>query len=310
MSKVKSTFLTNIEYYFFRIFIFCTALIPLSLAYLITTLLTKFIFLIDKKHRERAISHILHAKVAKNRKDAIKIAKQSFISIAKTFVEVFKCSNITNPENIKKHFTITGSNKAKELFLSDKNKQNVIVVTAHYGNWELAGGALTVLSNIPMTSVMRPLNNNKIGEYLYKKREKHGHKICAKDGAIRTLLSTLRKGGSIGLISDQHAGHLEGVEVEFFNEPVRSHTSSALLHLKTGVPIFVFVMKRIDNKLNFEIKCADPIMYTPTDDKEQDIINIVQEYNNKLQSLIADAPEQWLWSHRRWLNINRKKLKK
>ena len=107
------------------------------------------------------------------------------------------------------------------------------------------------------------------------------------------------------MLADQHASTGDGVVTNFFGHPARSHSSPAKLHLKTKVPILVTVLRRTDNPLCFEFACHDPIIFEATGNNEQDIQAITQLYTTALEDLIRQAPEQWLWTHRRWLNLNR-----
>ncbi|MCP3968556.1 MAG: lysophospholipid acyltransferase family protein [Lentisphaerae bacterium] len=186
----------------------------------------------------------------------------------------------------------------------------MILVSAHYGNWELAGTFYYKRYNYEVISVMRPFRNPLLLKLVQKLRQTNGHRSVDKNGGIRVLLKSLKQGKSIAILADQHASSSEGVESLFFSQPCRTHFSPALLHLKTGIPILVSVTRRVDNNFNFEYVLDRPIEYTPTGDKQADIKAITQLYTTSLERLIRKQPEQWLWSHRRWLNINRKKRKR
>ncbi len=310
MPKTKSKLLINIEYIAFYSFYALIKLMPLKIAYLLSNFFCRMIFLCDVKHRKRVIQHLQHAKVAKNLQEARKLALQNFLHYSRVLVEVFKIEQLMKKGNLSDYVELKASKKAYETFFGE-NRTNAIIVTAHYGNWELSGMGYYFLTKFPVTAIMRPFNNPKIGEIFIKKREAAGHELHQKKGAIKVLLKALRKGNSIGIIADQHAGTMEGVEVEFFGQPARAHISPALMHLKTQIPIMVGVTRRKPGyKFQYEYVIADPIMFKPTDDKESDIKNLTQLYTTELEKLIAEDPTQWLWAHRRWLNINRKKRKK
>jgi lauroyl/myristoyl acyltransferase len=78
-----------------------------------------------------------------------------------------------------------------------------------------------------------------------------------------------------------------------------------LLHLKTGVPILVLMPRRVSDDFNFEFILSDPIIHKPTEDKKKDIREITQKFTSEIEKTIRLYPEQWLWAHRRWLDINR-----
>lgn len=187
-----------------------------------------------------------------------------------------------------------------------ERKSNVILVTAHYGNWELTGSFWAAWSGIPMVSIMRPFDNRLIGSYILRNRESDLHRSVNKKGGIKLLFRALKESKTVAMLVDQHASPKEGgIETVFFGQPCLTYSSPALLHLKTGVPIVPQITRRLDNQGHFEIMIGDMIDYKATDDKENDVKIITQMYTNSLEKLIAGDPLQWMWAHRRWTNINR-----
>ena len=306
MRSKKSTFLINFEFFFFRLAMNVVKILPLWLCFKIAELGGRLFFIFDIRHRNRTIQHLLHAGIVKTEAEAVALTRRNFIHFAKVGLEIFKCRQLMKRKNIAKILTISGSEQSKKLFFSTTGKsEQTIVICAHFGNWEAAGQAITITSGIPLLSVMRPFDNPKIGDYINSRREGHTHEVVAKKGAIRPLLVALKKGSSVAIMADQNAGEKEGVVVDFFGHPASTHTSPALLHLKTGVPILVLMPRRVNDKFNFEFILSDPIVHKPTEDKEKDIREITQEFTSEIEKSVRLYPEQWLWAHRRWLDINR-----
>jgi KDO2-lipid IV(A) lauroyltransferase len=52
--------------------------------------------------------------------------------------------------------------------------------------------------------------------------------------------------------------------------------------------------------MKFEIKTTGLIDCPPTGDKEGDVRAILERLNAELERVIREAPEQYLWAHRRW----------
>ncbi len=303
--KIKNQALVNLEYFFFLLAMNLARIIPLKLSYRIAEIAGRLFFIFDIRHRERAIQHLMHAGVAKDRTQAKDIARRNFIHFAKVAVEIVASRSLLRQNNIHNILTIRGSEKSKELFFSPGRSKPVIIICAHFGNWEMAGPGYTMSSGIPLLSVMRPFDNPKIGEYIIGSRTGGTHEVCDKKGAIRPLLVALKKGYSIAILADQHAGEAEGVVVNFFGHPARTHTSPALLHLKTGIPIITLMPRRMSEDFKFEFIISDPITYAPTGNKEDDVRKLTQICTSSTESVIAQYPDQWMWAHRRWLDINR-----
>jgi KDO2-lipid IV(A) lauroyltransferase len=278
-------------------------LIPIKAAYALAKFLFRGLYIIDRKHRIRSIKHLQHANAATNEAEARVMAQKAFCSFAMLLVEIIKMDQHFSMDKL----SVRGNPESiKRLLESGENNQNAIIVTAHYGNWELAGSSWAEMSGIPMVSIMRPFGNPLIGNMILRNRQSSIHQLVDKDGGIRGILKALRQKKNVAILADQHAGSKEGLETIFFGQPCRTHTSPALLHLKTGVPIVTQVTRRIDDKFNFEFVVGDIIEYKPTGDNEKDIQAVTQMYTTGLEKLIKEQPEQWMWAHRRWLNIHRK----
>jgi KDO2-lipid IV(A) lauroyltransferase len=300
--KAKSKLLIWTEYIPFLGLYYFLRILPLPVAYFITGHLFYLLFLLDKKHRLRSIRHIQHAGVATDVAAARKLALQAFDSFSKLLVEIIKVDQCFNLNKL----TIRGPVETiKVLFDSGANNQNVIITTAHYGNWELAGTTWSEKTGIPMASIMRPFGNPLIGELILRNRRSDIHEMINKTGGIKGILKALHQHKTVALLVDQHAGKNEGVDTLFFGQPCKTHSTPAQLHLKTGIPIVPQLTRRLDNKFNFEFVVGDLIKFTPTGNKEQDVLTVTQLYTTALEKMIAEHPEQWLWAHRRWLNIHR-----
>ena len=300
MTKKKSKFAINLEYYAARLGIFWGNLVPLPIAYGTVGIISRIVFLIDAKHRKRTINHILHAGITSDYNEAKKIALANFIHLGKVAVEIVKIDQLLNPKTVKDHVSFTISKEAKEALNSSNG---TIVASAHYGNWEVHGLSISLFFR-PLDSIGRDLDNPKLSKYIFEKRNAYGGKGFSKDGVIKKLLLSLRAKRALGILIDQHAG--EGVDTMFFGHPVKTHTTPALLHLKTGAPIVLIASRRLDNKFNFEMLIRGPFSVTPSGDKNKDIQAITQKINDEFEKIVAECPEQWLWEHRRWIDIDRR----
>lgn len=306
MGKKKSLLIVNAEYYAFIICAAIVRILPLRICYALSGLVAGLFFIFDDKHRKRVVEHLLHAGVVNDKSKAADLAKKNFIHFGKIAVEILKVDQLIDPENIHRQIRLSGSEKAVELFFTSKKPSPAITVTAHFGNWEFGGIGYPLLSGHSLLSIIRPFDNPKIGRYISRQRERYNHKICPKERGLKLLLSALRRGESIAILADQHASTSEGVETTFFGHPARTHASPAMLHLKTGVPILVGVTHRVDDNFTFELVVKDPIIMKPTEDKNGDIRKLTQMYTTALEELIRERPEQWMWAHRRWLDIDRR----
>lgn len=307
--KAKSKFRIYAEFIPFWLVVAFFRLFSLKTAYAIAKFFFKFVYIFHPKSRNRTIQHLLHAGIARNLEEAKTMARKTYENFAKLLVEIAKSKQLFHANNVFEVTATMGNAESCEMAYGKNKRSPVIMLTAHYGNWELAGPSCALKSGVPLVSVMRPFANPLIGRYIVGHREGYNHSCCDKSGGIKAMLKAIKSGCNIAILADQHANSKEGVETVFFGHPARSHTSPALLHLKTGAPILPLVMRRLDDDFHFAHVYGEKIEYTPTGDKEKDVRTVTQMYTTALEKLIRECPLQWLWSHRRWLDINRREKK-
>ena len=278
-------------------------LAPLRFAYWISRAVFALIYHIDSKSRNRSIQHLQHTGIAKDIEEAKKMSRIVFRHGARLMTEFVKVDQNISKINISYAGDMT---VVKRLLESGEDNIPAILVTAHYGNWEVSGRFWTEHSGKNLLTVVRPVNNPLINNYITRMRSNDKHKIISKKDSLKHMLRALNSKQSIAILSDQHASSTEGVETMFFGHPARTHASAALLHLKTGVPIAPMVLRCKDKLFHYEGDFSELIEYKPTDDKAKDIATVTQMYTTALEKLIRKDPTQWLWTHRRWLNINRR----
>ncbi len=305
--RPKSKILINLEYFAFRILHTIAIALPRVIFYPLMRSIFRLLYYVDAKHRNRAIRHILYSGIVSTREEAVALAKRNFAHFGNIVGDILVSNRYLKEEEVNNHAYIGG--EIPELIADatrrDENGQfaQCIVATAHFGNWEVAGNLYVWLAKRPVISVMRPLDNPKIGHFLYGVRESDKHEMCPKDGALRRLLRAVKEGRSLCLVLDQHAHREEAIEATCFGRRVWMHASLAKLHLKTGLPIYVGVCRRLDDHNRYVFEALTKIVREPTDDRQADEKYVAQAYMDALEKVVRQAPEQWLWPHRYFVDL-------
>jgi KDO2-lipid IV(A) lauroyltransferase len=172
--------------------------------------------------------------------------------------------------------------------------RGVLVLTAHFGNWELLAAA-HVLTGVPLSIVMRPLDHPLLEDLAARFRRRSGAELIVKRQAVREVLTALRRQRMVGILLDQNATRAEGVFVPFFGSPASTSKGLALLALRTGAPVVpIFLRREPDGRHCMDVSAALP----PPVDGE--ITTYTTMFNRAIEAAIRRAPEQWLWMHDRW----------
>ncbi|MGI9518010.1 MAG: lysophospholipid acyltransferase family protein, partial [Pirellulaceae bacterium] len=173
-----------------------------------------------------------------------------------------------------------------------------VMVGGHLGNFEEAVYVTGILG-IPTYAIARPLDNPLLHKWLTGFRECRGQFILPTSGSATKIQEVLHAGGILSLLGDQHAGN-KGCWVDFMGRPASCHKAVALFTLSQNAPMLVSYCVRKGGPLQVEVgvvAVADPRDLAP---ELRDVRSLTQWYNDQLEQLIREYPEQYWWMHRRW----------
>ena len=208
-------------------------------------------------------------------------------------VEIVHIPRKLHVHNWKDHCRLVNGERFFDAMLSGRP---LLIVTGHFGNWEMAGYAVA-LGGFRAHAIARPLDNPYVDDYLRGFRERTGQKLLAKHGDFDKMQQVLDSGGVIATLADQDAGQ-RGLFVDFFGRPASTHKAVALMALEHRVPIIVVGATRIDGV--YEVTTADIIYPEHFDNTPEAVRAITQRFTADLERLIRRAPDQYFWVHRRW----------
>ncbi len=183
-----------------------------------------------------------------------------------------------------------------------------IVVTGHFGNFELGGYALGILG-FPTFTVARNLDNPYLDRYLTSFRAATGQHLIPKNGGYDQIERVLDHGGTMAFLADQYAGE-KGCWVNFFGRPASAYKAIALLSLEHNAPVAICYARRRDQPMQFEMVSAAMADPRSTSSDLGTVRDITQWYTSQLEQAIRTAPEQYWWVHRRWKDTRKKRAAK
>lgn len=221
-----------------------------------------------------------------------RIARLSVVNICKTMAELVKMRWMTE-EEIKALMTLEGREYLDAAMAKGKG---VLVITAHFGNWELSGGLLSLLG-YPMNVIARDASQDYTRDLVNEARRSKGVKIFGRWDA-RELLRALKNGECVAILPDQHAAEA-AVRVTFLGRPADTATGPIVFARRTGAAIVPVFSYRLPDD-HFLLRVYPEFVPVDTGDREADLITNVQRLNDLIGEQILQHPEQWLWLHNRW----------
>lgn len=227
----------------------------------------------DLTHRER---------------DAIRRA--SVRNICRTMLELFRLPRMSAAQ-IAAHVKLDAGPMMRETL----KERGILLITAHYGNWEWLGARLA--QEVPITVIARDAGHDLTASIINEARSSHGMKVIGRED-LRRMISVLRSKEMLGILPDQHALN-GGALRDFLGRPAWSFTGPALLATRTGALVLpAFPVRQPDG--TFIVEVMPPLELADTGDREADILTNTQLILDAIGDAIRRHPEQWLWLHDRW----------
>jgi KDO2-lipid IV(A) lauroyltransferase len=176
--------------------------------------------------------------------------------------------------------------------------RGVLGLSAHAGFWELIGFAFPALG-YPLVSIANRISAPRIEYHVKRIRERLGNRIVYQEGALLPLLRSLRDGQTLGIIMDHWAGP-EGLLVPFFGRETRTVTSVARIHQKCGTPVVInYMLRRPDGRYDWRAHRV-PMPPAAGLSPDEHLRALTLACNKAIEEVILEAPEQWIWMHKRW----------
>jgi KDO2-lipid IV(A) lauroyltransferase len=259
-------------------------------------LLGDVMYRVDRKHRERAIANLRRSFPELSDRQHRTLARRSMQELFMFFVEMLFTTRLIRVDTWAHYVEMVRFEPVLEMLL--RRERGMIMLTAHYGNFEILGYVLATLG-FATSSVARPLDNPLLSEFVFGVREKMGQKIIAKKGATEDVVEVIESKGAVGFVADQNAGS-KGLFVDFFGRKASTYKSIGLLAMQFEVPVVIGYARRVNDEFKFVVGAQDVIY--PGDWKSQadPLRYITQRYNKAIEDFIRVDPGQYWWVHRRW----------
>jgi KDO2-lipid IV(A) lauroyltransferase len=268
------------------------SLLPLGLLYLISDILFVLLYHLFKYRRNVVISNLKNSFPEKSATELKIIEKNYYKFLADMIMESVKSISITGTE-LKKRYQFKNLNAITKHL--DKGR-SVIAVSGHYGNWEWGSLAIGQALGEDVLIVYKPLSNKRFDYLLNTVRARFGSVMVPMKQTLRKVAEYKNKARVLVLVGDQTPSRDEShYFTQFLNQPTSVFLGVEKVAVKTNDAIIYFAIKRI--KRGYYVCEIESLVDVPSTTKQYEITNL---HTRKLEELIREKPDYWLWSHRRW----------
>jgi KDO2-lipid IV(A) lauroyltransferase len=277
-----------------RMILACFHLVPLSWRIRVFCFLSLAYYHLSSRRRLTALLNLKNAFPEKKMEEIIPIAKGVYRNMAIVAAEFFDIPWLTK-ERIPEKIAVEGFENCVEALAKQRG---LLMITAHFGNWELMASAFAVLFK-PLVVLYRPMDNRLLDRIVLAVRSSTGNRPLRKKKAMRPMLRTLKSNGMVGLLIDQNWAWQEGVFVDFFGRPACTSDGVARLAMHMQTPVLpTFMIRQPGGK--YRLVIGKSLELVDTGDEERDIFLNTQNYTRIIEDMIRKYPDHWFWVHQRW----------
>jgi Kdo2-lipid IVA lauroyltransferase/acyltransferase len=276
------------EYFVFRLTAAAAAALPLELASRLSGLGWRLVAPRLKRH-QRALDALAFAFPEKSLAERERIALGMWDNLGRTFAEFFHIKRIVDDKRI--------ALEPLDRFAAIAAGGPFIVCTLHMGNWEISSQA-GLRFGVPLAGVYQKLTNPYVDEWTRRVRAPlyPGGLFDKSPATARALIKMARAGGYPAFVADLREGR--GIETPFFGRPAKSNPFPALIARTTGLPLYATRVMRLPDA-HFSMR-IEPVDVPRSDDRDADVLAATAALQARFEEFIREAPEQWMWAHRRW----------
>ncbi|MGB2681304.1 MAG: LpxL/LpxP family Kdo(2)-lipid IV(A) lauroyl/palmitoleoyl acyltransferase [Candidatus Competibacter sp.] len=173
-------------------------------------------------------------------------------------------------------------------------RKGVLLLTGHFTMLEL--GARFITWHQPFHAMYRSHKNRLYEAVMRRERERRSRLPPLPHEDMRGLLRAFKKGRAVWYAPDQNHGIRNSVFVPFFGVTACTVMATSRLAALSGAAVVPYFPKRLPGRAGYEVVILPALSEFPSGDIEADTRRI----NELLERHIREAPEQYLWVHRRF----------
>ena len=177
---------------------------------------------------------------------------------------------------------------------ADAAPRGLLLLLPHLGNWELAAAYLPGRLSVPPAFIYKPPRD--WGDaLLHRLRGRFGAAPLHGDRrGLATLLRTLEAGRTVCILPDQEPEPEGGQQAPFFGVPALTARLSIKLAQRTGARVLCCSIQRVPGGFAPAFREADAGICAP------DMPAAAAALNRSIEDCVRRAPEQYLWSYKRF----------
>jgi len=278
----------------------CFSSLPFPLIYSLSDLLYLVAYYLLQYRKQVVFENLNHSFPDKNEVEIKAIAKQFYQALCDWVFEIVKTHRLSK-SSLQERCKLNHNQALANL---EKEKDGALILSAHFGNWEWAGQVIGLHLDQPVNVVFKKMKNPSANAAMEVIRTQHGNELSHMKNAMRNIFQGKERGMVSCFLADQKPTKrddrywdvLLNREAPFFNGPEK-------IAKKLNIPVYYAAVIPEKQRGYYKVVLHE-ISRNPNETEPDEITD---EYVRYLEETIKNTPHNWLWSHRRWKHLKKKK---
>ncbi len=288
LTFMNSRFSTHIGIFFLR----WVAKFPFTFIYLLADIFFLIIFYLVGYRKKVVLTNLKNAFPEKTEKDRKTIARKFYRHFADLMLETIKMRGM-DKNVFHKRIHYKNTEAINRYF--DEGK-SVVLLTMHYNNWEWSCSLPLVLKH-HILGIYKPLHNLPFDKFMNQSREELGIEMVPNLLTLRRIINATKTNEKVltWLAGDQTPPEFHTHWFMFLNQEAMFYPGPAIIAKRFNQPVFFQKMEKTGRgkyQTTFELLFENP--------DEVSEVKIMKAYIHKMEDIIREKPEYYLWSHKRW----------
>lgn len=275
------------------------AMMPYWFKYYVVENVLFFLLYYCLRYRKQVVrTNLRNSFPEKSKFELLVIRRRFYRTLAELFVDTIDMAYM-NDRKMRRTLIVKHLDEHKH----EVSGRDWIAMTAHFGCWEYCSYWGLYDRSQMLVAVYHPLRNVVMEEFYKRLRNCGNSMTVAMKDCLRFYLRNRDEGINgknlvMGLIADQNPPlRPDSHWFRFLNQDTIFFDGGEKLAIRCNLPVYFIRTERLQRgryQMSFEQIYDGVEQVSPN--------QITERYVRKLEEMIRDRPELWMWSHRRWKN--------
>jgi len=280
-------------YLLFYPLLWCISILPFRLLYLFSDFVYLIVYYLIGYRRQTVRDNLLLAFPDLSEKERLVIEKKSYRHLCDMFLEMAKTMTISK-EEMNRRFKFTNLEVYKDL---EKENKSIALMCAHYASYEWVISMNQFIA-FPGYAIYKKIANPHFDKLVRDIRSKFKAYLITTKNTIPVIQENERNHihGVYGFASDQSPKASKAYHwANFMNIKTPVHTGAEMLAKKFDMNVIFLKVRKLRRgyyEATFEVLSKE-VKNVPNYEITDHFLKLVEQQ-------IYEAPEYYLWTHKRW----------